>query len=135
MRFANGLMNESNSLVASVMEKLPEVRTTQLQMRDAAQWGALSESQRAQITERSAQQRSSVRLYYLCPCVDMFWSTRACVRIRMLGFRGSMDHDLGILGKMASPLPLVCASVLEGDCVGDVSAVPRDGLCEGLQEG
>lgn len=52
VRFANGLMNESNSLVASVMEKLPEIRTTQLQMRDAAQWGALSESQRNQITDR-----------------------------------------------------------------------------------
>lgn len=53
VRFANGLMNESNSLVASVMEKLPEVRTVQLQMRDPAQWGALSETERNEITERS----------------------------------------------------------------------------------
>lgn len=52
VRFANGLMNESNSLVASVMEKLPEVRAVQLQMRDPAQWGGLTEEQRNEITER-----------------------------------------------------------------------------------
>ncbi|CAM9168726.1 unnamed protein product, partial [Sphacelaria rigidula] len=52
VRFANGLMNESNSLVASVMEKLPEVRTVQLQMRDPAQWGAMSETERNEVTER-----------------------------------------------------------------------------------
>lgn len=47
-------MNESNSLVASVMEKLPEVRAVQLQMKDPAQWGALSETQRNEISERWA---------------------------------------------------------------------------------
>lgn len=52
VRFANGLMNESNSLVASVMEKLPEVRTVQLQMRDPAQWGAMTEAQRNEVEER-----------------------------------------------------------------------------------
>lgn len=45
-------MNESNSLVASVMEKLPEVRAVQLQMRDPAEWGALTEEQRNEIAER-----------------------------------------------------------------------------------
>lgn len=45
-------MNESNALVASVMEKLPEVRAVQLQMRDPAQWGAMTEDQRNEITER-----------------------------------------------------------------------------------
>lgn len=52
MRFANGLMNESNALVASVMEKLPEVRIVQQQMRDATQWGAMTEAQRNEVTER-----------------------------------------------------------------------------------
>lgn len=52
MRFANGLMNESNALVASVMEKLPEVRAVQLQMRDPAQWGAMTEAQRNEVEER-----------------------------------------------------------------------------------
>lgn len=53
VRFANGLMNESNALVASVMEKLPEVRAVQLQMKDPAQWGAMTEAQRNEAMERS----------------------------------------------------------------------------------
>ncbi|CAN0453069.1 unnamed protein product, partial [Laminaria digitata] len=52
VRFANGLMNESNSLVAAVMEKLPEVRAVQLQMRDPTQWGAMTETQRNEVSER-----------------------------------------------------------------------------------
>lgn len=55
MRFANGLMNESNALVASVMEKLPEVRAVQLQMRDPAQWGAMSETEQNELSERWAE--------------------------------------------------------------------------------
>lgn len=54
-------MNESNSLVSSVMEKLPEVRATQLQMRDSAQWGALTESQRNEITQRSVGKQCAVK--------------------------------------------------------------------------
>lgn len=57
VRFANGLMNESNSLVAAVMEKLPEVRAVQLQMRDPAQWGAMTETQRNEVSERYVMQR------------------------------------------------------------------------------
>jgi len=33
VRFANGLMNESNALVASFMEKLPEIRAVQQQQK------------------------------------------------------------------------------------------------------
>ncbi|CAM9621268.1 unnamed protein product [Scytosiphon promiscuus] len=61
VRFANGLMNESNSLVASVMEKLPEVRAVQLQMRDPAQWGAMSEAQRNEVTERHDENERSLK--------------------------------------------------------------------------
>ena len=45
MRFANGLMNETNKLIVETMEKLPEIRTTQLQMADGAQWDALTDQQ------------------------------------------------------------------------------------------
>eukprot|EP00903_Cladosiphon_okamuranus_P021833 g20076.t1 len=61
VRFANGLMNESNSLVASVMEKLPEVRAVQLQMGDPAQWGGLTEEQRNEITERHDENERSLK--------------------------------------------------------------------------
>ncbi|CAB1115988.1 unnamed protein product [Ectocarpus sp. CCAP 1310/34] len=56
-------MNESNSLVASVMEKLPEVRAVQLQMRDPAQWGAMTETQRNEIAERCVKHAS---IFFSC---------------------------------------------------------------------
>eukprot|EP00904_Undaria_pinnatifida_P013657 jgi/Undpi1/9421/HiC_scaffold_27.g11878.m1 len=61
VRFANGLMNESNSLVAAVMEKLPEVRAVQLQMRDPAQWGAMTETQRNEVSERHQENERSLK--------------------------------------------------------------------------
>ncbi|CAM9661247.1 unnamed protein product [Discosporangium mesarthrocarpum] len=61
MRFANGLMNECNNLVASVMEKLPEIRTVQLQLKDPAAWGALTEERRSEIMERHQDNERSVR--------------------------------------------------------------------------
>jgi ubiquitin conjugation factor E4 B len=48
VRFANGLMNETNALVASVMEKLPEIRNVQVQQRDPS-WATLTEEQRNQV--------------------------------------------------------------------------------------
>ncbi|CAN0080528.1 unnamed protein product [Ascophyllum nodosum] len=61
VRFANGLMNESNALVSSVMERLPQVRATQLQMKDPTQWGALTESQRDEITQRHEENERALR--------------------------------------------------------------------------
>jgi len=52
VRFANGLMNETNSLVATTMDKLVEIKSVQEQMRNAAEWGATSEEERKQVTER-----------------------------------------------------------------------------------
>eukprot|EP00611_Tribonema_gayanum_P019689 TRINITY_DN3451_c0_g1_i4.p1 TRINITY_DN3451_c0_g1~~TRINITY_DN3451_c0_g1_i4.p1 ORF type:complete len:754 (+),score=251.32 TRINITY_DN3451_c0_g1_i4:167-2263(+) len=52
VRFANGLMNETNSLVTNVMEKLLEIRTIQVQQQDGATWGALPEERRNEIEER-----------------------------------------------------------------------------------
>eukprot|EP01032_Pedospumella_encystans_P017808 gene17808-20285_t len=39
VRFANGLMNETNALVAATMDKLVEIRKTQLQMQNLPEWG------------------------------------------------------------------------------------------------
>ena len=60
VRFANGLMNETNKLIVETMEKLPEIRTAQLQMADAAQWDALTEEQRREISERHAENEREV---------------------------------------------------------------------------
>ena len=40
-RFANGLLNETNHLVASILETLQEIKKVQTQMQDMQAWGAL----------------------------------------------------------------------------------------------
>jgi Ubiquitin elongating factor core len=43
-------MNETNSLVASVMEKLPEIRAIQVQQKDTAAWNSLTDERRTEVT-------------------------------------------------------------------------------------
>lgn len=62
VRFANGLMNETNSLVASMMEKLPEIRSLQLQQQDASAWGALTAQQREETMARHTANEQLVSL-------------------------------------------------------------------------
>jgi ubiquitin conjugation factor E4 B len=59
--FANGLLNETNSLVGSVMDTLAEIRVTQLQMQNTVQWAALSEEERKEKTEKHEQNENEVR--------------------------------------------------------------------------
>ena len=61
IKFANGIMNETNSLMASIMEKLPEIRRVQLQMHNPQQWAALSEEQRETITSRHEDNEMEVK--------------------------------------------------------------------------
>lgn len=61
VKFANGIMNETNSLIASVMEKLPEIRTAQLKIANAQEWGSLSDEQREQITARFEENEQEVK--------------------------------------------------------------------------
>mmetsp|Transcript_7777 Transcript_7777/g.10623 ORF Transcript_7777/g.10623 Transcript_7777/m.10623 type:complete len:1170 (-) Transcript_7777:196-3705(-) len=67
IKFANGIMNETNSLIASVMEKLPEIRQVQVQMANPQQWATLSEEQRETITSRHEENEREVeRALPLC---------------------------------------------------------------------
>lgn len=52
VRFANGLMNETNALVATTMDKLVEIKKVQVLMQNASEWSKLSEEERNQIKER-----------------------------------------------------------------------------------
>jgi ubiquitin conjugation factor E4 B len=61
IKFANGIMNETNSLIASIMEKLPEIRTSQLQMADSQQWAALTDEQRETISGRLEEAEQDVK--------------------------------------------------------------------------
>jgi ubiquitin conjugation factor E4 B len=52
IKFANGIMNETNTLIATVMQKLPEIREAQIKMKNHQEWGQLTEEQQKQITDR-----------------------------------------------------------------------------------
>jgi ubiquitin conjugation factor E4 B len=52
IKFANGIMNETNTLIATVMQKLPEIRIAQEQMKNAQEWSQLSEEAQSQISSR-----------------------------------------------------------------------------------
>jgi ubiquitin conjugation factor E4 B len=61
IRFANGLMNETNALVSTTMEKLSEIRKAQLTMKNAAEWAALGEEGQNQLRERLDGHEREVR--------------------------------------------------------------------------
>jgi ubiquitin conjugation factor E4 B len=61
VRFANGLMNETNALVATTMDKLVEIRKTQVLMQNLPEWGRLSEEERKQITEKHEANESECK--------------------------------------------------------------------------
>jgi len=83
IKFANGIMNEMNSLIANVMEKLPEIRTVQVQMSNSAEWNALSEEERETISSRHEENEDAVkRALPLCNKT-----------LKMLGFL-STDTDI-----------------------------------------
>ena len=52
IKFANGIMNETNTLIATVMQKLPEIRVAQEQMKNPQEWSQLSEEQQGQVSSR-----------------------------------------------------------------------------------
>jgi ubiquitin conjugation factor E4 B len=61
MKFANGIMNETNTLIATVMQKLPEIREAQLLMSDSAGWGQLSEDDQNQVSSRLEDNERDVK--------------------------------------------------------------------------
>lgn len=61
IKFANGIINETNTLIATVMQKLPEIRTAQEQMSNAQEWGRMTEEQQNIITSRLDDNEREVR--------------------------------------------------------------------------
>jgi len=83
IKFANGIMNEMNSLIVTVMEKLPEIRRVQLQMANSQEWSSLSEEQRETTNSRHEDNEQEVkRALPLCNKT-----------LKMLGFL-STDTDI-----------------------------------------
>lgn len=74
--FANGIINDMNDKFAGVMEKLPAIRTVQLQMANHQEWAAISEEERETIIERHEENERLVEnTLNLCDTV-----------LKMLGF-------------------------------------------------
>lgn len=61
IKFANGIVNETNGLIASVMEKLPEIKRTQDQMKNPQQWASLTDEQRETIVSRHEENEQEVK--------------------------------------------------------------------------
>jgi ubiquitin conjugation factor E4 B len=60
IKFANGVMNENNSLITNVMEKLQDIRRVQLQL-STGEWASLSEELRETITSRHEENEQEVK--------------------------------------------------------------------------
>jgi ubiquitin conjugation factor E4 B len=61
IKFANGIINETNTLIATVMQKLPEIREAQEKMKDTQAWGRLAEDQQSQVSSRLEECEREVR--------------------------------------------------------------------------
>jgi len=61
LKFANGIVNETNSLIATCMEKLPEIRKVQLQMSDVKGWADLGAERRDEIMSRHEENEQEVK--------------------------------------------------------------------------
>jgi ubiquitin conjugation factor E4 B len=61
IKFANGIMNETNTLIATVMQKLPEIREAQEKMKNGEEWGRLSEDEQNQISSRLEDNEREVK--------------------------------------------------------------------------
>jgi ubiquitin conjugation factor E4 B len=52
IKFANGIINETNTLSATVMQKLLEIWATQEKMANTQEWGRVAEEERSISTAR-----------------------------------------------------------------------------------
>ena len=52
IKFANGIINETNQLISTVMQKLPEIKAAQEQMAKPEVWGRLTEEEQSDVTSR-----------------------------------------------------------------------------------
>jgi len=61
IKFANGIINETNHLISTVMQKLPEIRSTQELMKNVVEWGRLSEEEQGMMSSRLGDNEREVK--------------------------------------------------------------------------
>jgi hypothetical protein len=107
IKFANGIINETNTLIATVMQKLPEIRTAQEKMGNAQEWGRLSEEEQSIVTSRLEDNEREVKhALPLCnKTLQMFGYLNTDKDIRSLFLLGELcprlvNMLLHVLGKL-----------------------------------
>ena len=107
IKFANGIINETNTLIATVMQKLPEIRNTQEQMANPEEWARLSEEEQGMISSRLDDNEREVKhALPLCnKTMQMFGYLNTDPEIRSLFLLGELcprlvNMLLHVLGKL-----------------------------------
>lgn len=86
IKFANGIMNETNSLVTTVMQRLPEIREIQELMKNHEEWGRMSEEEQSEKSARLDEaERDAKHTLSLCNrTLQMFGYLNTDAEIRKL---------------------------------------------------
>ena len=69
IRFANGLMNETNALVTTTIEKLQEIKKIQMLMKSPMEWSQLGEEGQTQMKEKLDQCEREVKGILYIPMI------------------------------------------------------------------
>ena len=129
IKFANGIINETNTLIATVMQKLPEIRTAQEQMSQTQEWGRMSEEEQNITTSRLEDNEREVKhALPLCnKTLQMFGYLNTDKDIRSLFLLGELCPRLvnmliHVLGKLVGSKGLdlkVCVFLLKASKIYD----------------
>ena len=101
IKFANGIMNETNTLIATVMQKLPEIREAQEKMSRTTEWGQLSEDEQNVITGRLEESEREVK--HALPLCNK--------TLQMFGYLNT-DRDIRVLFLLEELCPRLVAMLL-----------------------
>lgn len=107
-RFTNGLLNEANTLVASTLEKLGEIKKLQVQM-TSLEWGQMNNEQREEVVERLKEFENQCRsVAGLClETLNMFSYLTSDEIIR----KPFLDHDI-LLSRLTSTVLSVLTNLV-----------------------
>ena len=105
--FANGVLNEINELIVTMMENLPFIKTTQDEMKTAA-WGAMSSEEQDNVSSKLSDAERNVKsaLQLLNKALDMFRYLSSDAKINEL-FQGPQ-----MVKRLSSALLYVLSNML-----------------------
>ncbi len=126
IKFANGIINETNQLISTVMQKLPEIKSAHELMANAVEWGRLTEEEQADTSSRLEDNEREVKgALPLCNrTIQMFGYLNTDSEIRSLFLLPELCPRLvnmliHVLDKLVGRKQMdlkVCAAVLNNSC-------------------